>query len=127
MTPHRCKVLIVEDDESVRAVLKLQLTKKDKDIEIVEARNGMEGLGLARQLKPRIVITDLMMPVMGGIDLVQELRADFDTKEIFVIVITSGGDDLQKQAHEAGADAVLSKPFARKDLVALIDSVLVAC
>ena len=116
------KILIVEDEESIRILLKLFLVRLN--YKTYEARNGLEGLGMARQFEPHLIITDLMMPVMDGIALVKSIRADEKLKNIPIIVLTGGTGELQQTASVAGASTVMSKPIVRRDLIDVIDSIL---
>jgi len=116
------KILIVEDDESVQLLLKLFLIRLSHSI--FEAKNGLEGLGMARQFKPDVIIADLNMPVLDGIEMMKVLKADPATSHIPVIVFTGTYGGQQQKAAEAGAIAVLSKPISRQDLINVIDSVL---
>ena len=116
------KILIVEDDESVRLLLKLYLVRLN--FTFIEAKNGLEGIGMARQFKPNLVVTDLNMPIMDGISMIKEIRADVNLKHVPVIVLTGTAKDQQQLASAAGADAVLSKPIQRRDLIEVIESML---
>lgn len=116
------RILIVEDEESIRILLKLYLVRLS--YRIYEARNGLEGLGMAKQFEPHLIITDLMMPVMDGIALVKAIRADERLKATPIIVLTGGPGDTQQHASDAGANTVMNKPIVRRDLVSVIDSML---
>ena len=116
------RVLIVEDDESIRAVIRLFLSRGS--FKVFEARTGLEGIGLAKSMIPDIIITDLMMPGMSGVDLIKELKMLEKTKSIPIIAMTGGDYALQQKAQEVGATAVVQKPLHRTDLVELITSVL---
>jgi CheY-like chemotaxis protein len=88
---------------------------------LLEAKNGLEGLGVAKQFEPHLIITDLTMPVMDGIALVKAIRADDRLKKTPIIVITGTSSEFQTKASEAGADAVLNKPVVRRDLIEIIE------
>lgn len=115
-------ILIVEDDDSVRSLVQLFLARKR--YKLIEAKNGLEGLGLARSMLPALIITDLMMPGMSGIELITELKKDDKTKDIPVICITGATHADQMAASAAGAVAVLAKPLHLKDFISLVASLL---
>lgn len=115
-------ILIVEDEDSVRSLVQLFLAKKK--YKFIEAKTGLEGLGLARSMHPDLIITDLMMPGMSGVELIVELKKDAVTKAIPVICITGAGYEQQKAASDAGAAAVLSKPLHLKEFNSLVVSLL---
>jgi CheY-like chemotaxis protein len=74
-------------------------------------------------MKPDLIISDLMMPGMTGIQLIDALKKEEATKFIPVVVVTGGNMEVQREALDSGAVAVLSKPVHRKDLLAVIQSV----
>lgn len=116
------KILVIEDDNSVRLLLKLFLIRYDA--KLLEAKNGLEGIGVARQFQPDLIITDVSMPVMDGIEFVKEVRADAVLKATPIIVFTGTGGVYQNQASAAGATAVLEKPIKKRDLINVIEAVL---
>ena len=115
-------VLLVEDNLELRAYLTQNLRK---NYNVVEADNGKEGLSLALEIKPSIIITDVMMPVMDGIQLTRELRNSLDTSHI-PIVILSAKSDIQDiiEGTQTGADDYLPKPFNIDLLRAKIGTIL---
>lgn len=118
------KILIVEDDQSIRVLLKLYLVRLSHHL--LEARNGLEGLSMAKQFEPDLIITDLAMPVMDGVRFMTTLKAHPKLKDTPVIVLTGTSGEYQQRANDSGAAAVLTKPINRKDLVGLIDSILLS-
>ncbi len=115
------RILIIEDEESVRLLLKLYLMRNN--FTLMEARNGLEGLGVARQFVPDLIITDLNMPVMDGIAFLKSARADDKLKDVPIIVFTGTAGEQQQKANEAGASAVLQKPISRRDIMGLIETI----
>lgn len=113
------RILIIEDEESVRLLLKLYLMRHN--FKLMEARNGLEGLGVARQFVPDLIITDLNMPVMDGTAFVLSARADDKLKDVPIIVLTGTAGEFQQKANEAGATTVLQKPISRRDLLNIIE------
>ncbi len=102
-------VLIAEDEETIAETLSLIV--EDAGFTALVARNGREALALARQHHPRLIITDLMMPYLNGAGLITAVRADAEVQGLApppVIVVTAASP---RHAEEAGADAVIVKPF----------------
>lgn len=116
------KILIVEDEESIRILLKLFLVRLN--YKTYEARNGLEGYGMAKQFIPDLIITDLMMPVMDGLALIKSIRADERLKNTPIVVLTGSDAEMQQTASIAGANTVMNKPVVRRELVDVIDSIL---
>lgn len=115
------KILIVEDDDSIRSVIRLFLARHK--YLIFEARNGLEGVGLAKAVRPDLILTDLMLPGIAGTDLIRELRKYDETKNTPIIVMTGGSFELQHEALKAGATTVVQKPL-HTNFVRLISSFL---
>ncbi|MFP4332716.1 MAG: response regulator [Campylobacterales bacterium] len=102
-------ILYVEDDSETVEVFKLILSRFIKEIHT--ASNGKEGLEMYKELKPDIIITDIEMPIMSGLELLNEIKKDDPNKP--VVIITAFRDE----AHNAkNADAVLIKPINRLEL-----------
>lgn len=111
--PVPLNVLVVDDAPEILAIHAQFLC--GPGMVISTAVNGDVALRAARAAVPDIVVTDIDMPVMDGLSLCRELRADAATRRIVVIVVTGHGD-LQ-EAFEAGCDAVLEKPCTRTRLL----------
>jgi ligand-binding sensor domain-containing protein/signal transduction histidine kinase/CheY-like chemotaxis protein/AraC-like DNA-binding protein len=112
------KILIVDDNKELRNYLRLILSAC---FEIVEAENGRQGLTLAAESQPGVIITDLLMPVMDGLDLCRELKGATATSHIPVIFLTSqAGEHTQFSGYAAGADAYLPKPVKKEVLIQMI-------
>jgi CheY-like chemotaxis protein len=83
-----------------------------------EAANGADALALARDKRPDLVLMDLCMPVMDGVEAIKALRADSPTAQVPIIVITAQGtDESAQRAAEAGADAYVDKPVMPDELL----------
>ncbi|WP_430812537.1 MULTISPECIES: hybrid sensor histidine kinase/response regulator transcription factor [unclassified Carboxylicivirga] len=115
-------VLLVEDNDDLRATIKSELAKNYR---IIEAPNGKEGLVLAVEKNPDLIITDVMMPQMNGKELCQVIKSNFKTSHIPVVMITAliGVDD-KVEGLEVGADAYVEKPFSIEVLKATINNLL---
>ncbi len=112
------RVLIIDDDELIRGLVKLYMTGLGR-FEFIEASNGSSGLSLVMTQNPELVIADIMMPVMNGVDFVREVRniTDEVKKGTPIIIITGGNDELKAEAYKAGANFVLEKPMNRKAMI----------
>jgi DNA-binding response OmpR family regulator len=110
-------VLVVDDDVCLRATLADLLVHEG--FAVSDASNGYTGLRLATQEHPRVVLLDLMLPELSGVDVLRELRGHADTREIAIIVVT-GDTGRAIEAQLAGADLVIEKPFDIDDLVSAV-------
>ena len=119
------RILLIEDDDAVRLVLHRALARFGHTV--IEARNGNEGLQLFPTAKADLLITDLMMPEKGGLEVLAELREKYPPVKTIAI---SGGllhdaRDGLEVAKSLGAAAVLAKPFSCDVLMAAVNEVLV--
>lgn len=118
-------VLAVDDDMINLKLLKSMLKKSGKVIEVIEAKNGSDAIG---ELKARddidLILLDIIMPVMGGIDMLKVVRADENLKQLPIIVLTT--DETKKaEALECGANGFLMKPIRNEELLKKIAAVIV--
>ena len=112
------KILVVDDDTINRKLLNV-LIKKMGDFEIIEAENGMEALNIIKNEPIDMILLDIIMPVMDGIDLLKILKNDDTFKNIPVAILTT--DDTRKnEALTLGAVSVLIKPIKEPELRNLI-------
>jgi DNA-binding response OmpR family regulator len=116
MVPNR--VLVVEDDAGVRGLL--QTILEDEGFEIVLAADGEEGLQLARTVDPAVVLIDVMMPGLGGPEVIRRLRRPDGTLPFAVLVLTGAVESVEPLRYELGPDSILEKPF---DIIKLADRV----
>lgn len=106
--------LLVEDNEDVLSYLELCLQGKYR---IQKARNGLQGIQLAIEIIPDVIVSDVMMPEKDGYEVVERLKKDERTSHIPIILLTAKADlDSRLEGLERGADAYLSKPFEKKEL-----------
>lgn len=106
--------LLVEDNEDVLTYLELCLQGKYR---IQKARNGLQGIQLAIEMIPDIILSDVMMPEKDGYEVVERLKKDERTSHIPIILLTAKADlESRLEGLERGADAYLSKPFEKKEL-----------
>lgn len=116
-------VLVVEDDPVI-----LRLLEVNFDLEgftVLQAQDGAEGLEAARLHRPDVIVTDIMMPKMTGIELVAALREDDDTAGIPILLLSAKAQtsDL-KAGMDAGADDYVTKPFEPLDLIERVNALL---
>lgn len=107
MVPNR--VLVVEDDAGVRGLL--QTILEDEGLEVVLAADGEEGLRLARTVEPAVVLIDVMMPGLGGPEVIRRLRRPDSTLPFAVLVLTGAVESVESLRCELGVEAILEKPF----------------
>jgi DNA-binding response OmpR family regulator len=103
------KVLLVEDDESVRQLVRVTLQMND--YEVVEAKDGLEGLLLLELHRPDAVVLDLMMPDVGGERMLAQLRATPETKRTPVVIITGKPEVAPEVIGLVGRENFFPKPF----------------
>jgi len=116
-------ILIVDDLAINRIILKVKLASACH--ESVQAANGTDALALARSGKPKLILLDMMLPDISGIEVCRQLRADPLTRDIPVVIITASSDRARRlEALQAGADEFLTKPLNEVILLARIRSLL---
>ena len=116
-------VLVVEDDSKSRKLVRDLLTFKG--YEIIEAETGEEGVGLAQERRPSLILMDIRLPGIDGIQALERLRAEVATRGIPVMAMTASvmsGD--RQRVLDAGFDAFQSKPIKIKDFVAAVEQLL---
>ena len=104
------RVLVVDDDDDMRSLM-LMLLSARYDVSV--ARDGAEGLEMARRLRPDLIVLDLLMPRMHGFEMCRRLRADAELKAVKVLISSSKSyaHDMQTAIGETGADDYILKPF----------------
>ena len=118
----RATVLVVEDNEDLQAMLYKLLAQR---YNVVSAYNGIEALDVLSEQRIDIVLTDVMMPVMDGVELTRRIHADASMSFIPVVMLTAKRDDEDRaEAYRAGADAYITKPFNTSVLLARIDNLI---
>ena len=116
------KVLVVEDNVDILKFLHLQLQDRHA---VYLAQNGVGGLELAQREHPDVIVTDYMMGEMDGLTMLEKLRADRQTADIPVIMLTARKDvETRAAARSVGADIYLSKPFSPRELRAAVEQLL---
>jgi two-component system OmpR family response regulator len=113
-------ILVCDDDPSLRELVRAVLGPSYR---FVEAADGVEALTLARELRPDLIVLDVMLPELSGIEVLEALRLDDELRSLRVIVITAWSH-AEIDAHVAGADRFVSKPFDPDDLSAAVEELL---
>ena len=109
------KILIVDDMSSIRMMYKSYLRG---EFDIAEAENGLEALQMIEQSRPDLIILDVAMPKMDGIECCRRIKSHPETKHIPIIIVTALGDHAQKNAAvSAGCDSYIHKPVRKDRLV----------
>ena len=115
-------VLVVEDTADVIRMIRLSL---HHDFRVLAATNGAQGLELAKRHQPSIIVTDLMMPVMDGLEMTQRLREDPQLSHIPIVMLTARNEiESRITGLQGGVDAYLGKPFSTKELVSTVRSLV---
>ncbi|MDD5135692.1 MAG: response regulator, partial [Phycisphaerae bacterium] len=117
------KILVVEDDEDIMELISFNLKKEGYSV--VKALTGEEALKQAQSASPDIVLLDVMLPEIDGLEVCRNLKSDAKTKNIPVIMVTAKGEESDVVAGlELGAEDYVVKPFRPKELVARVRAVL---
>ena len=116
-------VLIVEDDRSLADVLDYNLRQDGYDT--IVARDGQEGLTQARLKGPQLIVLDLMLPLVNGLEICRRLRSDPATREMLILMLTAKAEETDQVAgFSVGADDYVTKPFSVKVLLERIRALL---
>ena len=113
-------ILVCDDDPSLRELVRAVLGPRYR---FVEAADGIEALALAREEPPDLIVLDVMLPGLSGIEVLEQLRTDDGLKSIPVVVITAWSH-AEIDAQVAGADRFVSKPFDPDDLSTAVEELL---
>ncbi|HEY9741524.1 MAG TPA: response regulator, partial [Coleofasciculaceae cyanobacterium] len=119
----KARVLIVDDNPDVRDYVSQILQREN--YQVWTARNGDEGFRVAEEWRPNLIVTDLMMPVVSGLDMIRMIRASVELKGTPIILLTPKADEAARiEVTANGADAYLSKPFYDRELLAQVRNLL---
>ena len=117
------RILIVDDEKDIVDLVAYNLEKEG--YEVLKALDGEKALALVRAKKPALVVLDLMLPGIQGLEVCKRLRRDAETASVPIIMLTAKGEELDRVIGlEVGADDYVTKPFSVKELVARVKAVL---
>ncbi len=117
------RILVVDDEPDIVALVAYHLAKSGYSVST--ATSGPDGLALARRDKPSLVVLDLMLPGLSGLDVMQQLRADQETARIAVLMLTARREESERiEGLTLGADDYLTKPFSPQELVLRVGAIL---
>jgi two-component system cell cycle response regulator DivK len=117
------KILVVEDAEDNRQILRDLLGMAGYDI--VEAHDGAQGVAMATEHKPDLILMDIQMPVMDGYEATRQIKASPELKAIPIMAVTSyalSGDE--QKTRDAGCDAYIAKPYSPRQMLAKVREIL---
>ena len=116
-------ILLVEDFDDTRLMMKMWLTRNG--YRVLEAETGEEGVAMAQRERPDLIIMDMMMPGMNGLDATQLIRQDRALRRTPIVAVSAyGADEYRRIALEAGCDEYVSTPFEPQSLADLIKALL---
>ena len=118
------RLVYIEDEQEMIDLVRLILSRRG--FEVIGANGGREGLDAVRHYHPELVLLDLMMPDMDGWDVFQQMKADENTRDIAVIVVTAKAQSIDKVLglHIAKVNDYIAKPFSPQELVESVEKVL---
>lgn len=117
------KVLIVDDEEHIVELLQFNLV--NAGYKVITANNGLDALKKVKENKPDLLLLDLMLPGMDGLDVCKEIKRDKETSKTSIIMLNAKSEELDKiLGLELGADDYITKPFSIRELLARVKAVL---
>jgi two-component system phosphate regulon response regulator PhoB len=117
------RILVIEDERDLQKVLEFNLRQAGH--EVLSALLGREGLQLARDRSPDLVLLDLMLPDLSGTEVCKALKKDPRTEHIAILILTAKGEEIERIiGFELGADDYVVKPFSVRELLLRIDAIL---
>ena len=117
------RILIIEDEEDLQMVLQYSLQKEGYQVDV--AGTGLEGLKKMKAKKPSLLILDLNLPDMSGLDVCKQIRSDKDFQDLAIVMLTAKSQENDRvRGFEVGADDYVSKPFSTRELILRIQALL---
>ena len=116
-------ILIVDDEPPILDLVRFTL--EDAEVRVVEASDGVEALALARRLRPDLILLDVHMPRLDGLEACRQIRRDPALAQTPIVMLTAAGQEADRaRGREAGADEYLTKPFSPLALIGLVKSLV---
>lgn len=117
------KVVVVEDEADIREVIEHNLSRED--YQVYSAADGKQGLQLVKKKLPDLVILDIMLPELDGLEICREIKVDPETRSTAIVMVTAKGEESDVVLGLGmGADDYVTKPFSPKELIARVKAVL---
>ena len=117
------KILVVDDENDILEFIQYNLKKEGYDVYL--AQNGKEAIEIGKKIKPDLILLDVMMPVMDGIEACKQIKADPDFNKTFVVFLTARAEEYSEIAgFNAGADDYIAKPIKPRVLLSRISAIL---
>lgn len=119
----KIKILVVDDEPDIREIIRYNLSLEDFDV--IEAKNGSEAVKFAMSYKPHLILLDVMMPKMDGIEACKKIRKIPELNDTIVAFLTARAEDFSQVAgFDAGADDYIAKPIRPKVLISRVKALL---
>lgn len=120
------QILVVDDEPHIRRLIEQSLEElEDEGAAIMTAANGEMALNAVRTHRPNLIILDVMMPLMNGFDVCEQIKKDEALRSAYVILLTAKGQENdRRQGESVGADRYMTKPFDPDELLAIARKVL---
>lgn len=116
-------ILVVEDAAASKEIFQIAIQSRDTDILI--ASDGQEGVQLATEKKPDLILMDMMLPLMSGYEATEKIKSDPETKHIPVVAVTARAMDPERErAYRSGCDHFIAKPFRLSEIREAIEKFL---
>lgn len=116
-------ILVVDDEQDLLDLIEYNLKKEG--FKVLKAENGVEAIETAKELNPDLILLDIMMPKMDGLEVCQKMRSDSDLRHIPIIFLTARGDEkTEVDSLDLGADDYITKPISTTKLISRIKAVL---
>ncbi|NQU44128.1 response regulator [bacterium] len=119
----KIRILVADDEEDIKIVLKMYLETVGYDV--ITAYDGLDTMERVKEEKPDLVLLDIMMPVIDGIEVLRQMKADEETRHIPVVMLTAASrSEMLAKAMKAGAVDYIAKPFEPEQVQEAIDKAL---
>ncbi len=117
------RVLVIEDEDHIWKIIKYKLKSEDHDP--IWANDGLKAMKILEEIKPDLIISDIMVPYMDGIQILKEIKSRKELKDIPVIVLTSKSQEKDViEGLELGAQDYITKPFSPAELILRVNKTL---
>lgn len=119
----RPRIVVADDEAHILHVVEIKL--KNAGFEIITAMDGQEALELVQRMRPQLLITDLQMPILSGLEVAARMHNNEQTRDIPVLLLTAKGFEVDRQATAGtGIRTVMTKPFSPRDLLSQVSELV---